>query len=148
MLKQQLPKRVEADTIHKYQGREKDIIIFNTVCSQINEFIDNPNLINVAVSRAVNEFIVVKPKLMKLPHGTNIGDLIRYMCYTTNPAETIVKEEYVLFLIYYIRSIIKRLHHLLNHTRISKVLLQKLLYTSCYRKRSCYPIRSSHPLIW
>lgn len=91
LLKQQLPKRVEADTIHKYQGREKDIIIFNTVCSQINEFIDNPNLINVAVSRAVNEFIVVKPKLMKLPHGTNIGDLIRYMCYTTNPAETIVK---------------------------------------------------------
>lgn len=91
LLKQQLPKRVEVDTIHKYQGREKDIIIFNTVCSQINEFIDNPNLINVAVSRAVNEFIVVKPKLMKLPHGTNIGDLIRYMCYTTNPAETIVK---------------------------------------------------------
>ncbi|WP_316752969.1 DUF2726 domain-containing protein [Pedobacter gandavensis] len=28
---------------------------------------------------------------MDLPHGTNIGDLIRYICYTTNPAETIVK---------------------------------------------------------
>lgn len=91
LVKTTVAKTSRAYAIHKYQGREKDIIIFNTACSQINEFIDNPNLINVAVSRAVNEFIVVKPKLMKLPHGTNIGDLIRYMCYTTNPAETIVK---------------------------------------------------------
>lgn len=59
MLQKQLPDGAEADTIHKYQGREKDVIIFNTVRSKIGEFIDNPNLINVAVSRAVNEFIVV-----------------------------------------------------------------------------------------
>lgn len=91
MLKNILPNGAEADTIHKYQGREKDTIIFNTVRNQINEFIDNPNLINVAVSRAVNEFIVVKPESMELPHGTNIGDMIRYMCYTTDPKETIVK---------------------------------------------------------
>lgn len=91
MLKKRLPAGAEADTIHKYQGREKDTIIFNTVRNQINEFIDNPNLINVAVSRAVKEFIVVKPELMELPHGTNIGDMIRYICYTTDPKETIVK---------------------------------------------------------
>lgn len=91
MLKQRLPAGAEADTIHKYQGREKDTIIFNTVRNQINVFIDNPNLINVAVSRAVKEFIVVKPESMELPHGTNIGDMIRYICYTTDPKETIVK---------------------------------------------------------
>ncbi|WP_230201897.1 AAA domain-containing protein [Bacteroides neonati] len=91
MLKERLPAGAEADTIHKYQGREKDTIIFNTVRNQINEFIDNPNLINVAVSRAVKEFIVVKPESMELPHGTNIGDMIRYICYTTDPKETIVK---------------------------------------------------------
>lgn len=91
MLQKQLPDGVEADTIHKFQGREKDVIIFNTVKKQIGEFIDNPNLINVAVSRAVKEFIVVKPKSMELPHGTNIGDMIRYICYTTDPNETIVK---------------------------------------------------------
>ena len=91
ILQKQVPDGVEADTIHKYQGREKDTIIFNTVKNQIEEFIDNPNLINVAVSRAVKEFIIVKPKSMKLPHGTNIGDLIRYICYTTDPQETIVK---------------------------------------------------------
>lgn len=91
MLKKRLPAGAEADTIHKYQGREKDTIIFNTVRNQINVFIDNPNLINVAVSRAVKEFIVVKPKSMELPHGTNIGDMIRYICYTTDPKETIIK---------------------------------------------------------
>lgn len=91
MLQKQLPDGAEADTIHKFQGREKETIIFNTVKNQIGEFIDNPNLINVAVSRAVKEFIVVKPPSMELPHGTNIGDMIRYICYTTAPEETMVQ---------------------------------------------------------
>lgn len=91
MLQKQLPDGTEADTIHKFQGREKNTIIFNTVRNQIEEFIDHPNLINVAVSRAVKEFVVVKPAAMELTHGTNIGDLIRYICYTANPDETIVK---------------------------------------------------------
>jgi len=91
MLQKQLPKGTEADTIHKFQGREKDVIIFNTVRNTIEPFIDNPNLINVAVSRAVKEFIVVKPASMELPHGTNIGDMIRYICYITDPNETIIK---------------------------------------------------------
>src|SRR5690606_17139979 len=69
----------------------KEVIIFNTVKNEIQTFIDNPNLINVAVSRAVNEFIVVKPAAMELPHGTNIGDMIRYICYTTDANETMVK---------------------------------------------------------
>ena len=91
MLQKQLPYGSEADTIHKFQGREKDVVIFNTVKNKIGSFIDNPNLINVAVSRAVKEFVVVKPESMDLPHGTNIGDMIRYICYTTDPKETIVK---------------------------------------------------------
>lgn len=91
MLQKQLPNGAEADTIHKFQGREKDVIIFNTVKNKIGSFIDNPNLINVAVSRAVKEFVVVKPVSMELPHGTNIGDMIRYICYTTDPKDTIVK---------------------------------------------------------
>lgn len=91
LLKEELPDGTEADTIHKYQGREKETIIFNTVSSVINPFIDNPNLINVAVSRAIKEFIVVKPEAMELPHGTNIGDMLRYMHYTTDPEDTIVK---------------------------------------------------------
>lgn len=91
ILQKQLPSGTEADTIHKFQGREKEVIIFNTVKNKIGTFIDNPNLVNVAVSRAIKEFIVVKPASMNLPHGTNIGDLIRYICYTTDPAETMIK---------------------------------------------------------
>ncbi|MDO5571113.1 MAG: C-terminal helicase domain-containing protein [Bacteroidales bacterium] len=91
MLQKQLSDGVEADTIHKFQGREKDVIIFNTVRNSIEPFIDNPNLINVAVSRAVKEFIVVKPVSMELPHGTNIGDMIRYIYYTTDLEETIIR---------------------------------------------------------
>lgn len=91
MLQKQLPNGIKADTIHKFQGREKDVIIFNIVKNQIEEFLDNPNLINVAVSRAVKEFIVVKSASMKLPHGTNIGDMIRYISYVTDPDKTIVK---------------------------------------------------------
>lgn len=93
ILKEKLPIGTESDTIHKYQGREKDSIIFNTVSNKIDEFIDNPNLINVAVSRAVKEFIIVKPKSMKLPHGTNIGDLIRYINYTTDAKNIIVESK-------------------------------------------------------
>jgi len=91
MLQEQLPNGVESDTIHKFQGREKDIIIFNVVRNRIDHFIDNPNLINVAVSRAVKEFVLVKPQSMDIPHGTNIGDLIRYISYTTDPETTFVK---------------------------------------------------------
>lgn len=80
-LQAQLPPEIEADTIHRYQGREKDVIIFNTVRPRISEFMDNPHLINVAVSRAVHEFIIVKPAGMELPYGSNVGDLVRYMMY-------------------------------------------------------------------
>ena len=91
LLQNQLPSEVLADTIHKFQGGEKRVIIFNTVRGKISSFLDNPNLINVAVSRAIEQFIVIKPASMELPHGTNIGDLIRYICYVGDPEQTIVK---------------------------------------------------------
>jgi superfamily I DNA and/or RNA helicase len=43
---------LEIDTVHKYQGREKDVIIITTVVDKENEFADDPNLLNVAISRA------------------------------------------------------------------------------------------------
>lgn len=75
---------IEADTIHKFQGREKDTIIYNFVTAQENDFTDNPNLINVAVSRAINNFVVLQPQNMPLSHGTNLGDLVRYIKYNTS----------------------------------------------------------------
>ncbi len=72
---------IEADTVHKYQGREKDVIIITTVANETNEFIDNPNLINVAVSRAVNKLILVVPDNDFDNENSNIGDLIKYIQY-------------------------------------------------------------------
>ncbi|MBY7141878.1 AAA family ATPase [Virgibacillus sp. NKC19-3] len=73
----------EADTVHKYQGREKDIIILSTVANNVkaDDFVDNANLINVAVSRAVKKLVVVVAAGSREWHGTNIGDLIRYITY-------------------------------------------------------------------
>ncbi|WP_307756622.1 AAA domain-containing protein [uncultured Alistipes sp.] len=70
---------MESDTIHKFQGREKKKIIFSTVSNEITEFMDKAELINVAVSRAIDQFIMVMPHSYELTHGSNIGDLIRYI---------------------------------------------------------------------
>lgn len=50
-LSRQLP-AIESATVHKFQGREKDTIIMSVVDDQITEFSDDPNLLNVAISRA------------------------------------------------------------------------------------------------
>ncbi len=44
--------RIDVATVHKFQGREKDAIIMSTVDDKITEFSDDPNLLNVAISRA------------------------------------------------------------------------------------------------
>ncbi len=70
---------IESDTIHKFQGREKRKIIFSTVSNEITEFMDKAELINVAVSRAIDQFVMVMPHAYELTHGSNVGDLIRYI---------------------------------------------------------------------
>ncbi|MCM3728981.1 AAA domain-containing protein [Neobacillus cucumis] len=88
---------IEADTVHKYQGRERDVIILTTVANDVavNNFVDDPNLINVAVSRAVNQLIVVVSEGSEEWKGTNIGDLARYIQY--NNFEIIESQIYSVF---------------------------------------------------
>jgi hypothetical protein len=71
---------IEIDTVHKYQGREKDVVILTTVVNDVNEFVDNPNLINVAVSRAVDKLIVVVADNVG-KKSSNVGDLVKYIKY-------------------------------------------------------------------
>lgn len=71
--------KIEADTVHKFQGREKDIVILSTVSNEVNDFIDNSNLINVAISRAVKKLIVVTANFEN--EDSNLGDLIKYIQY-------------------------------------------------------------------
>lgn len=71
---------IEVDTIHKYQGREKDTIIMSVTDDVITGFSDNANLLNVAVSRAKNKFCLVvtgNPQELK----GNIHDLLGYIRY-------------------------------------------------------------------
>jgi hypothetical protein len=71
---------IEVDTVHKYQGREKRVIIISTVANDANEFVDNPNLLNVAVSRAQEKLWLVVSKEMAEGRG-NVADLVRYIRY-------------------------------------------------------------------
>lgn len=77
--RRQLPD-IETATIHKYQGREKDVIIMSVVDNQITPFADDPNLLNVAVSRAKNKFVLVMTGNEQKQKG-NLTDLVEYINY-------------------------------------------------------------------
>jgi hypothetical protein len=74
-------KEIEVDTVHKYQGREKRVMIITTVSNEANEFVDNPNLLNVAVSRARDKLRLVVSKEMAEGNG-NVADFVRYIRYS------------------------------------------------------------------
>lgn len=74
---------VVADTVHKFQGREKECIIFSTAANKLTSYMDDPNVLNVAVSRAQNKFVMVTSPSVLKKHGSNIGDLLRHIEYQT-----------------------------------------------------------------
>lgn len=77
-IKEEVDNNILTATVHKFQGKEKDVIIMSTVDDVITDFSDDANLINVAVSRAVNKFrLVVNPDERNL--NTNVGDLVQYI---------------------------------------------------------------------
>lgn len=74
------PDGVAVATTHAFQGREKSAIVFVTRSNTPNPFIDNPNLVNVAVSRAKDFFcLIAAPKVVEAVG--NIADLKRYIEY-------------------------------------------------------------------
>lgn len=74
-----------AATVHKFQGREDDAIVLSTVDNQIQEFTDDPHLLNVAVSRAKRQFTLVV-SADEQP-DSNIRDLIDYIEYYQGKSE-------------------------------------------------------------
>ena len=80
--------RIEANTVHKYQGDEKDIMIYSLVVTSNSPdrkiyWIDNivPNLVNVAVTRAKSTLYVVgNIDYIKAHSNANkpLGNLVRY----------------------------------------------------------------------
>jgi hypothetical protein len=78
--------RIQADTVHKFQGREKKIIIMSTVLDETRDgnsgvdFVDSPQLVNVAVSRAIKRFVLVTNHDM-LPASRHLRDLVEFIQY-------------------------------------------------------------------
>ena len=79
VLKTQMPD-IEAATVHKFQGREKDVIIMSVVDNQITPFADDMHMINVAVSRAKKKFALVMTGNTQKGRG-NVTELLDYIKY-------------------------------------------------------------------
>ncbi len=72
--------KVKADTADKFQGQERSVMIFSTVDNEIGDFASDPNRLNVAVSRAIDQFIVVTDGNDN-DNSSPIHDLIGYIQY-------------------------------------------------------------------
>lgn len=85
---------IEADTVHRFQGREKDAVVMTTVLDETwrgrtgLKHTDDPQLVNVAVSRAKKLFVLVTNHDL-LPKSRHIRDLIGYIGYQ-NPDDAVV----------------------------------------------------------
>lgn len=79
-LKHTLGESIDVATVHKFQGREKDAIVMSTVDDKITEFSDDPNLLNVAISRAKKKFCLVVSG-NEQSKDCNISDLLAYIVY-------------------------------------------------------------------
>ena len=84
-----LPTDFVKDTVHKFQGRECDEIVFSTVLDKQRynqartrlDFVDDPRMINVAVSRAKHRFTLVTGDEVFTDNNGHIAALIRYISY-------------------------------------------------------------------
>ena len=86
--------QTEVDTVHRFQGRQKKVVTMTTVLDETWRgqtglpFVDDPQMINVAVSRAIQRFVLVTNYDM-LPTSRHIQDLVGYIRYH-NPGEDVV----------------------------------------------------------
>ncbi|MEG0293766.1 AAA domain-containing protein [Enterococcus sp.] len=82
-----LPEEFIRATIHKFQGRECKEIIFSTVLDKKKssqtaiDFVDDPHLVNVAVSRAINKFTLVTGNEVFTENNQSLAALVRYIKY-------------------------------------------------------------------
>lgn len=125
-----LAQAVEVDTIHKFQGREKDIIIFSTVDNDVSPFIDDPNLINVAVSRAVKKFWLVCSN-NETDKNDQIQNLIKYIKY--NNFEVTESKIHSIFDLLYKQYTKEREEFLAKHKKVSIYVSENLAYV-CIKK--------------
>ncbi len=116
---------VEVDTVHKFQGREKDVIIITTVDDQVTDFSDDPYLLNVAISRAKKKLCLVVSG-NEQPTDSNIKDLVDYIRY--NNFAVVDSEIRSVFDLMYQQYTQERINYLSKHRRISQYDSENLMY--------------------
>lgn len=116
---------IQIDTVHKYQGREKDAIIITTVNNQISEFIDDPKMLNVAITRSKRFLRLVVSRDICEKDG-NINDLVKYIKY--NNFEVIESNIKSIFDLLYKENRLARLQYLKNKKRISLFDSENIAY--------------------
>ena len=118
-------KDIDAATVHKFQGKEKDTIIISTVDDEISDFADDPYLINVAVSRAKKKLLLVVTGNEQTKER-NITDLIDYIQY--NNFEVVDSKIYSIFDYLYKQYTEERRAYLQKHKKISEYDSENLMY--------------------
>lgn len=116
---------IEVHTVHKFQGREKGAIVLTTVDDVITDFSDDPYLLNVAVSRAKKQLLLVVSGDGQ-PADSNIGDLISYIRY--NNCEVVQSELYSVFDLLYSQYTDARIAYLQKHKQVSEYDSENLMY--------------------
>ena len=124
-LHRELGGSVDVATVHKFQGREKEAIILSTVDDQITAFTDDPNLLNVAVSRAKRQFTLVTSS-NEQPDSRNIADLLAYIDY--NGGKITESAIHSVFDLLYEPYAEARQEFLKRHRRISEFDSENLTY--------------------
>ena len=124
-IRRQLGDTYAVDTVHKFQGREQDAIILTSVDNVITDFVDDPHMLNVAVSRAVHSLAVVTSQDPRNDR-TNYGDLMRYIEY--NNFEVIQSHVYSVFDMLYQGYAEQRKIYLQKHKRVSEYDSENLMY--------------------
>ena len=93
------------DTIHKFQGKEKSNIILSTVANKIKfyedeeriDFLNNPNLINVAISRAKKRLYILASEEVLNQEGSILYDLLKYYQYYCSETKVLKTNVYSVF---------------------------------------------------
>ncbi len=114
---------VNVDTVHKFQGRENDVILLSAVDNEVKEFVDDPHLLNVAVSRAKKRFVlcITGNELV----DSNLQSLVDYIgFYGTEETSKISS----VFDILYDKYWEERRRFVLSHPRISEYDSENIMY--------------------
>jgi hypothetical protein len=116
---------VKADTVDKFQGQENKVIILSTVDNNITDFTDNPNRLNVAISRAIEQLIVVING-NEQQKDTIINELVKYIEY--NNCEIKESKIFSVFDLLYKNYTQQRKMFLKKYNKISEYDSENIMY--------------------